>query len=440
MKKAGPYSWLTVRSWFTVPARLAVLTTLSLLVAGSGRAQAEDWAARSEKASIPLKWDSKTNMKWSRELPGPGSSSPIVYGDHVFVTCYTGYGDGSEGRASDLMRHLICINKNDGKIVWKKSVDAKSVRTEDRYSGYIKEHGYASSTPATDGKAIYAFFGKVGAVAFDMKGNELWRRNLGTSSSNRRWGSAASPILFKDTVIVNAVEESEKIFALNKKDGSIKWEYDTRKELAYSTPNLVQTKEGKTELVLGVPTRLIGLDPESGKELWTARTPILNNVSPAVMVQDDIVFLYGGYRGSGSIAVRAGGKGDVSKSHVVWASRDTNYVSTPVLHKGHIYWIDKNGVATCVNAKNGERIYKTRVEGLASGGQKFYASMVTMGDHVFAVSRQSGTIVLDAKPEYSKVGQNVIEGDQTDFNATPAFSGNQMFIRSNKAIYCISKD
>ena len=152
------------------------------------------------------------------------------------------------------------------------------------------------------------------------------------------------------------------------------------------------------------------------------------------------MYIYGGFRSVGSMAIRVGGQGNVTKSHVLWNTRDTAYVSTPILSDKHLYWIDEKGIAYCVKADSGERIYRKRVAGVRGGrGIKFFASMVSAGDHMFAVSRSSGTFVIKTTPEYELVSHNKIEGDDSEFNGTPAISGNQLFLRSNKFLYCIGK-
>ena len=146
-------------------------------------------------------------MKWKLELPGKGVSSPIVVGDKVFVTAYSGYGvERGEGTIDDLKRHLICVDRNSGKILWNKSVESKV--KEDPYSGAgVPAHGYASHTPVSDGERVFVFYGKSGVVAYDLDGKELWQKSVGTESGRMRWGSAASPIVHEDLVIVNASDE-----------------------------------------------------------------------------------------------------------------------------------------------------------------------------------------------------------------------------------------
>ena len=157
----------------------------------------------SSEAGVPLSWSETENLVWKTELPGPGSSSPIVWGDRVFVTAYSGYGDdSSDGDLLTLDRHLLCLSVTDGTIIWQKKFPAPL--PEDTYEGFISEHGYASHTPVTDGENIYAFFGKGGLIAFDFEGNELWKKDLGSRLSSKGWGSSSSPILHGDSVIVNA--------------------------------------------------------------------------------------------------------------------------------------------------------------------------------------------------------------------------------------------
>ena len=415
---------------------------------GSG-ASAQDWprflgdsgAATSTSAELPTTWSADENLKWETKLPGPGASSPVVFGDRIYLTAYTGYGTKEGEKINDLKRHLICIDRSNGNILWDRTIDNSKVKDEDPYKSYITQHGYATNTPVTDGKTIFAFFGKAGVFAFDTNGEQLWHASIENTTNKTRWGSAASPILFKGNLIVNAVEECGKIFSLSQADGSVQWEYDTKSTLAYSTPNLVKTADGKVELVVAVPEKLIGLNPVDGSEKWYTKTTLLNEVNAAVLVKDDIVFVYGGFRGVGSLAVRTGGEGDVSKSHVVWESSDTSYIATPVINGDYIYWLNKSGIAHCVEADTGKQVYRERVPGIAGGrGIKFFGSVVCDGKNIFAVSRNSGTFVLAAKPEYELLSQNIIKGDDSEFNGSPAISNGQLFLRSNQFLYCLQKN
>ncbi|MCH8244113.1 MAG: PQQ-binding-like beta-propeller repeat protein [Planctomycetes bacterium] len=177
-----------------------------------------------DKQSTPVRWSESANLKWKTQLPGPGVSSPIIVGDRVYVTCYSGYGLDRQnpGDLKNLKRHLVCIDRQNGEILWNTKVDA--VLPEDPYEGIgVTAHGYASSTPVSDGNHVYVFFGKTGALAFDKAGKKLWQTSVGKESDPRRWGSGASPILYQDLLIVPAACESEALVALDKKTGKEVW-------------------------------------------------------------------------------------------------------------------------------------------------------------------------------------------------------------------------
>ena len=225
----------------------------------------------SSEAGVPLSCSETENLVWKTELPGPGSSSPIVWGDRVFVTAYSGYGDdSSDGDLLTLDRHLLCLSVTDGTIIWQKKFPAPL--PEDTYEGFISEHGYASHTPVTDGENIYAFFGKGGLIAFDFEGNELWKKDLGSRLSSKGWGSSSSPILHGDSVIVNANEESNSLYAFNKTTGDEVWNWQSDSLVSiYGTP-VIATTEDRTDLIVGVPVEVWGMNPETGKLRWFVTT------------------------------------------------------------------------------------------------------------------------------------------------------------------------
>jgi outer membrane protein assembly factor BamB len=407
----------------------------------------EDWmqfrglhsAGISQDKNVPLKWSDSENLVWKVALPGPGSSSPVVLGESVFVTCYSGYGvpKSNGGSLATLARHLVCVNRADGKLQWTKSIAGGS--PEDSYQGYISEHGYASNTPVTDGSRIYCFFGKSGVVAFDLNGNQLWQVEVGRESSNRRWGSAASLVLYKDFVIVNASEESRSIIALEKETGKQAWKAEgAALELAYGTPSLIAIDNDRTDLVVAVPGEIWGLNPDTGKMQWFAEHELTGNICPSVISDKNTLFVFGGFRSAGSLAINAGGKGDVTKSQIQWTSRNSSYVATPVLYEGHLYWISDNGLAHCVSASTGELVYKERVPEIKAGGRPVYASPVIADGRIYIPTRWDGVLVLDAHPVFKVLSQNQFAGDESDFNATPAISNQQLFLRSNQFLYCVA--
>jgi outer membrane protein assembly factor BamB len=419
----------------------ALSALAGLLVAWSATA-GEDWSrfrgpngsGAAPDAKTPLTWTSKENVRWKAQLPGPGTSSPIIVGGKIFVTCWTGVGDGANG---PLVRHVVCLDRATGKQLWAKAVPGET--NVDSYSGFLQEHGYASSTPVSDGERVYVFFGKAGALAFDLEGQQLWQVNLGTQANGKNWGSAASPVLYKDTVIFTASEESHALYALDKKTGKQVWKSEAASlEYVFSTPVLA-THNGQTDLVVSVPNELWGLNPDNGKLRWFAETGLPGNIAPSAIVGDGMVFAFGGFPRLGAVAVKLGGKGDVTKTHVAWTSNNSTYIPTPVLHDGKLFFASDAGFATCLDAKTGELIYKERLPGASAsgrGGKPFYASMVLANGNVYAVSRRNGTFVFPASPGFKIAAQNSL-GDDSQFNATPAVVGDQMFLRSDKFLYCL---
>jgi outer membrane protein assembly factor BamB len=381
----------------------------------------------SEEKNLPTTWSADTNVAWRTELPGAGASSPIVVGKKIFVTCYSGYGVGKGGDMKDLKRHLVCLDLA-GKILWTRDVDA--AQPEEPYRGYQALHGYASSTPASDGQHVYVFFGKSGVVAYDLDGEQLWHKSAGTDANN--WGSGTSPVLYKDFVIVNACVESGNLVAFNKKDGSTAW---TAKGMSWSwnTPLLVDV-DGKQELVVSVQGKLLGFDPRTGDELWNCQG-IEDYVCPSVIAHDGVIYAIGA-RANAAVAVKAGGKGDVSKTHVVWRIRKGSNVSSPVYHDGHLYWAsDNRGAVYCVKASNGDLVYDKQ---LKPGPETIYASPVAADGKLYYVSRNKGAYVLEAGPQFKLLAHNTL-GDTSVFNASIAVSEGRLLLRSDRYLYCIAK-
>jgi outer membrane protein assembly factor BamB len=376
--------------------------------------------------AVPLKWGPKENLLWKTELPS-GTSSPIVVGPHVFLTASSGYdSSGRSGTMDQLKLHLLCVSLDSGKVLWTKDVAPKLPE-----QATIREtHGYASGTPAADAERLYVSYGKSGVLAFDHKGNELWRADIGSGLNG--WGSAASPMLAGDLVIVNAAVESESLIALNKKTGKEVWRAKGIKE-SWNTPILAKTADGKTELVLAIMGKVLGFDPASGKQLWSCATDIGWYMVPSLVADGGVVYCIGG-RSGGGLAVRLGGSGDVTKSHRVWTSRKGSNVTSPILHEGHLYWMhEATGVAYCAEAKTGNMVYEERVP----GAQQVYASPVLADGRIYYIARNGRTFVVAAKPKYELLAANDLGEPRGTFNASPAVAGGRLLVRSEKHLYCV---
>jgi outer membrane protein assembly factor BamB len=426
-------------------ARRELLGAVAACCATSTEAWAANWpqfrglqgrGISDEPRAPRLQWSDAEGVRWKTPLPGPGASSPVVWNDRLFVTCYTGYGDGVGQDPSSLERRLVCVARKNGSILWQRSVPAR--RPEDPYDGYIKEHGYASSTPATDGTRIFTFYGKSGVVAFDFAGKQLWQTEVGTNSGTQKWGSASSPVLHKSLVIVNAGDESRSIRALDQKTGKPVWTLeDPQLDQAYNTPILVQTRRGRTELVQPVGGAIWGIDPESGKRLWTVKTPTNGNISPSAVADGEMIYSLGGFPNTGMMAVRCGGDGDVTQSHLLWTSRSTSYIPSAVAVGGNLYWVSERPAALCLDAATGKQVYEERLGEGSGGGPGMYASVTLAAGRLYAVTRTGGTYVLAAQPMFKVLAHNKLESDKSQFNGSPAVSDGELFLRSNKFLYCI---
>jgi hypothetical protein len=444
-------------------------------------ADAADWTGWrgnnggvADDKDVPVTW-TKDNFLWKVKLPGPGTSSPITLGDKVFLTCYTGYGTtitkgfsggfggGGKGKGGGdtggdqkkLRLVVLCLDRSKGDVLWQKEIEPKL--PEASFTGYLREHGYASSTPILDGDRLFVFFGKTGVFAFDLNGKQLWQADVG--SSTHMWGSAASPVVYKDLVIVNAAIESKSLVALDKNTGKEKWRVKGV-GACWTSPILVPTKEGKTELVLNQPSKVVGYDPETGDKLWecegigsgggkggggkggggfggkgggfggmgggyTASTPV---------AKDGIVYIIGGGGPTPplALAVKTGGKGDVTKSHIVWKAKAGTTNCSPVLIGDQLCWVSGN--VTALNVVDG----KTTANERLYGNRQEYVSAVAAGDKIFALTRFEGLYVLDGA-KFEQLAHNEFEGDKSIFNASPAVSNGRLYIRSNEFLYCIGK-
>jgi outer membrane protein assembly factor BamB len=380
--------------------------------------------------ALPLTWADNKNIVWKTTLPGPGASSPITLGNRIFITCFTGFAtsSGEPGDMANLKRHLLALNLADGKIIWD-TPTAAELPEQDR----IREsHGYASSTPVADSERIYTFYGKSGVFAFDHSGKQLWQTKVGDKLNG--WGSATSPVLYKDFVLVNASVESESLVALDKKTGKDVWRAGGVKE-SWHAPALLKSADGKTEVVQAGIQKVWAFDAENGEPLWRVNTGIPWYMCPTPVTEDGIVYAIGGRTPNGALAIRAGGKGDVTGSHVAWKIGKGSNVPSPILHDGHLYFAHENlGIIYCVNAKTGDVVFEERLE--PNPGQ-IYASPVVADGKIYFTARGGRTVTVAAKPKFERLGDSTLEGNRGVFNSTPAIAGDRLLLRSNKALYCI---
>lgn len=418
-----------------LPWRLLLAASVSLALTPSTRGAAGDWSrfrgadgqgqAGSQKP--PAEWGPDRNVQWKIALPGPGGSSPAVHGERVFVTCYSGYAvpGNPPGELGALRRHLLCLNRTDGRLLWTRDIPAEQPEQDK-----VRDHGYASSTPFVDAERVYVFFGKSGVFAFDHDGKEEWRAKVGDGIHG--WGSASSPVVHKDLLIVNAAVESESLVALEKATGRERWRAGGMKE-SWNTPILAPAPDGRQELVVAVLGKVLGFDPDSGQPLWSCATGIGWYMVPSLVHDRDTVYCIGGRTG-GSLAVRTGGRGDVTASHRRWTLNKGSNVPSPLLHDGHLYWFHENlGIAYCAEAATGRVVYEER---LPKAGP-IYASPLLADGRIYAITRNGIGFVLAAQPRFELMARNEL-GDRSSFDASPAADGDRLLVRSDRFLYCIA--
>ncbi len=425
------------RSWLyrfpLIACCLASLLTVPL--------HAEDWPRfRGPQGNgvttgnAPEKWSATENIRWRVELPGAGSSSPIVTGSKVFLTCYSGYGlsNTTPGEPQSLRRHALCLDLETGKLLWSHIAEPTGPQTP--YQGrYITTHGYASSSAVTDGQHVYFFLGDSGVFAFTLEGKLLWQGSVGSGSHD--WGSGASPILEGDLLIVNGASESDALVAFHKRTGKEVWRYKGIPR-AWNTPLVVTGPGQRRELLLAINGRVIGINPVNGQELWRAKGIAAAELCPSFITQDGVAYLIGSPKGE-AIALRLGGSGDLGAMNEIWRVPKGSNVGSPVLKDGHLYFAnDSRGMFYCVKADSGEVLYEERLPGR---GDRFYASPLLVGDKLYYLGRSGVTYIVAAKPKFELLGTNSLAASNIVFNASPALVDGKILIRSDRHLYCIGK-
>ena len=429
----------------------------SIILLTQGRAPASDWpqfrgpGARgvAEAAAIPLTWDTQTNVAWTIDVPGLGWSSPIVAGDRVYLTtCISEAGQEQpelgfylgKNRGGDRLRWVVlCYSLQTGKLLWQQEAQTGSTQAI-----HLK-NSHASSTPVTDGKHVYAWFGAVGLFCFDAASGAVgWSApKLGGQRTRNDWGSGASPALHGETVfLVNDNEEDSFIVALDRSTGRELWRKPRERETNWSTP-FVWTHALRTELIVPATKRTISYNLETGAEYWSLSGASTITI-PTPFTAHGLLFVASGYFGDKLrplFAIKPGANGDITPSsdetqteHIAWVNRTAApYNPSPLVYGDQLYVLLDQGFLASYDAKTGKQIYgKQRIH---SGGiANFTASPWAASGHVFCLSETGDTFVVQPGPEFRVVGKNSL-GEPC--LATPAIAGDRLLIRTASKLYCI---
>ena len=406
-----------------------------------------DSSGVSEEKGLPAEWTSTRNVKWKTPINGRGHSSPIIWGKKIFLTTSVDgetipgrtpgvthkLSDGSDFVHPDAvganLKHtfkVVCIDRATGKILWERVAYEGPV-----HDSRHKKASFASSTPATDGKSVFAFFGSEGLYAYDFNGKLLWKQDLGKLGT-ASVGYGVSPILYKNLVIMQCDESGMKSFvaAFDKKTGKEVWRVARKVDVTWTSPVLVRAGN-RMELVTAAAEAIIAYDPLTGQELWRHKG-LESNAVPTPVVYNDLVVVTSGYPKKIALALRAGGSGDVTGKQLVWTyNKGTAYVPSPIAYGEYVYLMTGNGSITALDAKTGKVFYEAaRVPKPAT----FLASPVAFEGKILLTSEEGDTYVLKAGPKHEVLGTNSL-GEPV--YASPAIAGGHIFIRGEKHLYAI---
>ncbi|HEV2800534.1 MAG TPA: PQQ-binding-like beta-propeller repeat protein [Pyrinomonadaceae bacterium] len=402
----------------------------------------------STETGLPTEWSATKNIKWKTPITGRGHSSPIVWGKRIFLTSAIEgevipgtkpgvthkMADGSDFVHPDAVgadrKHtfkVISLDRETGKVLWER-VAYEGAVSDSRH----KKASFASSTPATDGKYVFAFFGTEGLYAYDFNGKLIWKQNLGKLGT-ASVGYGVSPILYQNLVIMQCDESGMQSFiaAYDKKTGKEVWRVPRKVDVTWSTPVLVRTPK-RTELIASAAEAIIAYDPLTGKELWRHKGLESNAVNTPV-VSGDLVVITSGYPAKVALAIRAGGSGDITGTpQLVWKyNKGTAYVPSPILYGDYLYLMTGNGSLTGLDAKTGKVLYEAaRVPKPAA----FMASPVAFEDKLLLTSEEGDTYVIKAGAKHEVIRTNSL-GEPV--YASPAIADEKLFIRGEKHLYCI---
>jgi outer membrane protein assembly factor BamB len=383
----------------------------------------------SKDTRIPLEWGPDKNVRWKATLPGPGNSSPIVVGERVFLTC----AQDKQGTR----RSVICFDRADGRVLW-----SKTVIYEEREPTH-ETNPYCASTPASDGKVVIAWHGSAGLHCYDFAGNEIWKTDLGRF--RHIWGYAASPVIHGDRVYLNCGPGARSfVVCVDKLDGKIVWQTDEPGGKddggpnwlgSWSTPR-VTTVDGQEQLLVFQSERVNAYDLATGKIVWfhTGAGPLAYTdvVAGDVEGTGAVGVALAGYGGMG-VGFKLGGSGDTTATHRLWQStaKPPQRIGTGILRGRYLYLPDEPGIE-CLDVVTGKQVWTHRER-----GQNFWASLVAAGDRIYATTQQGKTFVFAADPsEFKLLATNAL-GER--INATPAISGEEIFVRTWQNLYCIGK-
>ena len=434
--------------------RCVFLLLIVISLAGFGNAQTNwpQWRGTggtgiSTETGVPSEWSESKNIAWKTAIPGRGHSSPIVWGDRIFLTtsiegpivpgaeAVRHYRRGQEylhpdsvGANHSYTMKLLCLELKSGRVLWEKTVYEGTVH-DNRH----KKNTYASATPATDGRFVYLSFEAEGVYCYDFDGKKIWKTSLGKIAKGGM-GPGTSPVLYENLVILQCDQEYGEgsfIAAVDKKTGKEVWRVSRDQRRSWATPLLIKTAQ-RTEMVTSGPNKIISYDPGTGRELWSA-PGVVSNPIPSPVAGQGLVFVTAGSDTKRAFAIRLGGSGDLAgTSNLVWSyDKGTAYVPSPILYNDYLYLVTDAGAITCIEAGTGKVIYQTRIPMAA----RFTASPVAFEGKILFVSEDGDSFILKGGPTPEILNANAL-GEPV--YASPAIVPGRILIRGQDNLYCIA--
>ncbi len=404
-----------------------------------------------EDGILPDTWSTTENVVWKTEIPGRAWSSPIVWGERIFLTSAVSEGDtempkkglylgGNRDNASDKTHRwmVYCIDLGSGKILWEQ-VAHKAVP---QHPLHIK-NTYASETPVTDGQRVYAYFGNVGLYCYDVGGDLLWSRELPSVKTSNNWGTAASPVLYEDKLFIqNDNDEQSYLVAMDKKTGEQIWRVERQEKSNWATP-YVWKNELRTELVTSGKGKVRSYDLD-GRLLWELGG-MSGIVIPTPFAAYGLLYVTSGYVGDKKrplFAIRPGAQGDISlkddqtsNQYIAWCQKQGGpYNPSPIVYGDYLYVLYDRGFLNCYDAKTGQEVYSRQQ--IAAGATAFTASPWANNGKIFCLSEDGDTFVIQAGPEFKVLGRNALN---EMCMASPAAIRGGLIIRTLTKLYRISK-
>jgi outer membrane protein assembly factor BamB len=368
----------------------------------------------SDERGLPLTWSETKNVRWKVPIPGRGWSSPVVQGDRIWLTTAT-----EEGRSL----RAISVDRNTGAIL--QNVEVFRLKSAKQTN---PKNSFASPTPVVEGDRIYLHFGAYGTACITRSGEIVWKTQL--EYDNGQHGTGGSPVLYEDLLIVSCDgNEVQFVVALDKLTGKVRWKKMREGYQAYTTPLIVPLPAGDQVISPGA-FRAIAYEPRSGKEIWQVRYGEGFSNVPRPVYGHGLVFICTGFQQPSLLAVRPDGRGDVTKSKVVWRlDRGVSLTPSPLLVGDELYMITDNGIATCVDAKTGQELWRARLGGSHS------ASPIYADGKIYFLSEDGESVVIAPGRELKHLATNQLDGPTL---ASMAVAGGSLFIRSQTHLYRIS--